>query len=128
METHRLLALVRLSPWIPARPGSPLFNAIGRIQQELADQLNKPSLRVLLDCKNVRRMSTHAVIMIREFNKWLKPFGSRMALCRVRADIKPGQTTRVRFVPNKRGRFPFQCDVFCGSRHEDMSGELVAVD
>src|SRR5438094_10452976 len=46
----------------------------------------------------------------------------------VRADIKPGATTRVRIVPNKTGRFPFQCDVFCGSGHEDMSGELVVVD
>ena len=46
----------------------------------------------------------------------------------VRADIKPGKTTRVRIVPNKTGRFPFQCDVFCGSGHEDMSGELIVVD
>jgi cytochrome c oxidase subunit II len=46
----------------------------------------------------------------------------------VRADIKPGQTTRVRIVPKKTGHFPFQCDVFCGSGHEDMSGELVVVD
>jgi len=46
----------------------------------------------------------------------------------VRADIKPGATTRVRIVPNKTGRFPFQCDVFCGSGHEDMGGELVVVD
>jgi len=46
----------------------------------------------------------------------------------VRADIKPGQTTRVRIVPNQTGHFPFQCDVFCGSGHEDMSGELIVVD
>jgi cytochrome c oxidase subunit II len=46
----------------------------------------------------------------------------------VRADIKPGATTRVRIVPNKTGRFPFQCDVFCGSGHEDMSGELIVVN
>ncbi len=46
----------------------------------------------------------------------------------VRADIKPGQATRVRIVPNKTGRFPFQCDVFCGSGHEDMSGELIVTD
>jgi cytochrome c oxidase subunit II len=46
----------------------------------------------------------------------------------VRADIKPGATTHVRIVPNKTGRFPFHCDVFCGSHHEDMGGELVVVD
>jgi cytochrome c oxidase subunit II len=46
----------------------------------------------------------------------------------VRADIKSGATTRVRIVPNKTGRFPFHCDVFCGSGHEDMSGELIVVN
>jgi cytochrome c oxidase subunit 2 len=46
----------------------------------------------------------------------------------VRADIKPGETTRVRIVPDRTGRFEFRCDVFCGSGHEDMSGELVVVD
>src|SRR5512143_1350829 len=40
----------------------------------------------------------------------------------VRADIKPGEVTRVRIQPEKTGRFPFECDVFCGSGHEDMSG------
>src|SRR5260221_4721778 len=45
----------------------------------------------------------------------------------VRADIKPGATTRVRIVPSKTGRFPFQGDVFCGTGNEDMSGELVVV-
>ena len=46
----------------------------------------------------------------------------------IRADIKPGEVTRVHLVPNKTGRFPFECDVFCGTGHEDMSGELVVVD
>ncbi len=46
----------------------------------------------------------------------------------VRADIKPGQVNRVRIVPNKTGRFPFECDVFCGSGHEDMAGELIVVN
>jgi cytochrome c oxidase subunit 2 len=57
----------------------------------------------------------------REHGFKLREFG-------VRADIKPGQVTRVRFVPNKTGRFPFQCDVFCGGGHEDMGGELVVVN
>ena len=46
----------------------------------------------------------------------------------VRADIEPGEVTRVRIQPEKTGRFPFECDVFCGSGHEDMSGELIVVD
>jgi cytochrome c oxidase subunit 2 len=46
----------------------------------------------------------------------------------VRADVKPGATTRVRIVPDRVGRFEFRCDVFCGSGHEDMAGEIVVVD
>jgi len=43
----------------------------------------------------------------------------------VDADIVPGQPTRVRLVPTKPGRFRFACNVFCGSGHEGMAGELV---
>ncbi len=43
----------------------------------------------------------------------------------LRADIPPDKPTRVRFVPEKAGHFPFHCDVFCGSGHEDMAGEIV---
>lgn len=46
----------------------------------------------------------------------------------IRADIKPGEITRVRIVPKKTGHFPFECDVFCGSGHDDMGGELIVVE
>src|SRR5215469_14611958 len=46
----------------------------------------------------------------------------------VRADLKSGQVTRVRIVPDRTGTFEFRCDVFCGSGHEDMSGEIIVVD
>jgi cytochrome c oxidase subunit II len=46
----------------------------------------------------------------------------------IRADLKSGQVTRVRIVPDRTGTFEFRCDVFCGSGHEDMSGEIVVVD
>jgi len=39
--------------------------------------------------------------------------------------IEPGRITRVRVVPDKAGAFPFHCDVFCGSGHEEMTGEIV---
>ncbi len=42
----------------------------------------------------------------------------------VRATIIPGQTARVRIVPNKVGTFTFHCDVFCGDGHEDMDGTI----
>jgi len=43
----------------------------------------------------------------------------------LRADVEPGASTRLPFVPDKVGTFEFHCDVFCGSGHEDMSGEIV---
>ena len=43
---------------------------------------------------------------------------------KVRATIIPGQTSRVRIVPDKTGTFVFHCDVFCGDGHEDMDGTI----
>lgn len=44
---------------------------------------------------------------------------------KIRTDIVPGMTTRLRFTPDRAGTFPFICDVFCGDGHEDMGGKLV---
>jgi cytochrome c oxidase subunit II len=42
----------------------------------------------------------------------------------LRAAIVPGQTTHVKFTPDKTGRFLFHCDVFCGEGHEDMDAAI----
>lgn len=39
--------------------------------------------------------------------------------------IEPGKITRVRLTPERSGTFAFHCDVFCGSGHEEMAGEIV---
>ena len=46
----------------------------------------------------------------------------------LRSDIPPDVITSLRFVPERSGRFGFHCDVFCGSGHEDMAGEIVVDD
>ena len=46
---------------------------------------------------------------------------------KVDTQIEPGDVTRVRIVPDKRGTFEFHCDVFCGSGHEEMTGQIVVV-
>jgi cytochrome c oxidase subunit 2 len=43
----------------------------------------------------------------------------------VRADIIPGQTSKVRVTLDKAGTFNFHCDYYCGSGHEGMSGQVV---
>ena len=47
---------------------------------------------------------------------------------KVRTDIIPGKVSRVHLVPDKVGTFPFVCDVFCGSGHEDMSGSIIVTE
>jgi cytochrome c oxidase subunit II len=54
--------------------------------------------------------------------------GFKVPALGIRADIKPGQVTRVRLVPQQAGHFAFACDVFCGSGHEDMTGEIIVVE
>ena len=46
----------------------------------------------------------------------------------LRADVDPGETARIRFTPNKTGKFTFSCDVFCGEGHEDMTGTIVVTE
>jgi anti-anti-sigma regulatory factor len=60
---------------------------IALVKSELYENLNRSNLRVLLDFKNVTRMSTAAVTMIDELSTWLRPWGSTMALCRVRREL-----------------------------------------
>jgi cytochrome c oxidase subunit 2 len=40
-------------------------------------------------------------------------------------EIAPDKSTLVRLVPEKPGTYPFHCDVFCGSGHEEMTGLIV---
>lgn len=51
--------------------------------------------------------------------------GFKMPDLAVRADIVPGQETRLALLPEKPGSFTFFCDVFCGGGHEDMDGTLI---
>ena len=43
----------------------------------------------------------------------------------LRADLEPGETVRVRLVPEKAGTFEFHCDHFCGIDHESMSAAII---
>jgi cytochrome c oxidase subunit 2 len=41
-----------------------------------------------------------------------------------RADIRPDKTQTLSLVPDRTGEFDFLCDVFCGTKHEEMSGKI----
>lgn len=51
--------------------------------------------------------------------------GFKMPELGLRAEIVPGQETRVPLTPPKAGSFTFFCDVFCGDGHEEMDGTLI---
>ena len=51
--------------------------------------------------------------------------GFKMPDLGLRADIVPGQETRLMINPDRPGRFVFLCDVFCGDGHDDMEGTLI---
>jgi anti-anti-sigma regulatory factor len=61
---------------------------IAMIKTELCDNLSRPNLRVLLDLKNVRRLSSSAMAMLTDVNRWLRHRGSTVALCRIRPELQ----------------------------------------
>ncbi len=61
---------------------------IALVKKEVFDNVTRPNLRVLLDFKNVQRMSSVAVEMIVEVYRWLRLRGSSLALCRIRPDLR----------------------------------------
>jgi anti-anti-sigma regulatory factor len=66
---------------------------IAHLKHELCATLDKPNLRIILDFKNVRRLSSNGVVMLREFCHWVAPKGSRVAFCRIRDEIRTAMTT-----------------------------------
>lgn len=61
---------------------------ISMMRTELCTRLTARNQRVLLDCKNIARMSTGAVQMLDQVYKWLRSRGTSMVLCRVRSDLQ----------------------------------------
>lgn len=43
----------------------------------------------------------------------------------IRSDIPPKKVTKLQFVPQKPGTFPFHCDIFCEGGHEGMTGTII---
>jgi len=73
---------------------------IAATKKALCDNLNRNNLRVLIDLKNVRKLSSNAVSMLGEFHRWLRPWGSTLALCRIRPELESALSMfRVEEVP-----------------------------
>ena len=68
------------------------------------------------------------VPVVLEFTSLDRLHGFKCPALGVRADIKPGQVTKVPLTPQKVGDFEFHCDNFCGSGHGNMSGMFHVVE
>lgn len=60
---------------------------LAHLKKEFQENLNARNLRVLLDMKNVRRMSSSAVTLFADLSHWLRQQGGTMALCRARPEL-----------------------------------------
>jgi len=61
---------------------------IALIRKEIQDHVDRPAMRILLDFKNVRRLSTGAVKMLVDLYRWLRGQQSRLALCRLAPELQ----------------------------------------
>jgi anti-anti-sigma regulatory factor len=64
------------------------------VKRELFSQLRQPHQRVLLDFKNVRRLSTTVADMILDLRRYLRTLGSSLALCRLKPELHPALEAR----------------------------------
>ncbi|HVK14693.1 MAG TPA: FHA domain-containing protein [Gemmataceae bacterium] len=60
---------------------------LAMLKRELQENLKGANLRVLIDMKHVRRMSSQAAVMFGEVRRWVGRAGGRMAVCRLRPDF-----------------------------------------
>ncbi|MGA3173458.1 MAG: cupredoxin domain-containing protein [Syntrophorhabdales bacterium] len=68
------------------------------------------------------------VPVVLEFTSLDRLHGFDCPALKIRTDIRPGQVSTVRFVPDKVGTYLFHCDNFCGTGHEGMRGTIKVVE
>ena len=56
------------------------------------------------------------------------PHGFNLPDFNVRRDLVPGKSLELNFTPDRKGRFTYLCDIFCGDGHDRMSGVMVVAD
>jgi cytochrome c oxidase subunit 2 len=109
------LGLASIATYVAAQPAQPKEKVI-RIEAKRFDY-TPGELTLKKGEPVILELTSRDVLM--GFN--LPDFG-------LRADMVPDKVTRVRFVPDKTGSFTFLCDIFCGTKHEEMNGRLTVVE
>jgi anti-anti-sigma regulatory factor len=83
IATERGFTIVKINDTKLVEPSEIAF-----IKKELCENCNRNNLRVLLDCKNLERVSSAGLAMINDFRQWLRGWGSAMAACRVKSELR----------------------------------------
>ncbi len=68
------------------------------------------------------------VPVVLEFTSLDRLHGFSCPGLKIRGDVRPGQVTRVRFVPEIARPYLFHCDNFCGTGHEGMTGTITVTE
>lgn len=68
------------------------------------------------------------VPVILEFTTLDRMHGFSCPQLNLKTTIEPGKKAQISFVPDKTGEFDFECSVFCGEGHENMTGKIVVKD
>ena len=111
MSVVLVLGTVATAAWVAAQP------------KELVIRVSAKKFAFTPDTIKLKK----GVPVILEFTTEDVLMGFNVPDLKLRADIVPGQSTRVRIVPGKVGKFTFFCDIFCGTGHEEMTGMISVV-
>jgi cytochrome c oxidase subunit II len=110
-----------------------LFTSVGHAAEVGAPPVSQAEQVIHITAKKFEYNPSEIILkkgvpVVLELTSLDRVHGFRLTEFGIRADIKPGEVTRVRLVPQETGRFTFACDVFCGVSHEEMAAEIVVVD
>lgn len=101
--------------------------AIGAVNAKAKERLIKIQAKKFKYTPNRIILKTGQPVVL-EFTSVEFIHGFNIPDLKIRADLPPGQPTKVRFTPDKAGEYDFLCDNFCGTGHEEMSGKIIVKD
>jgi cytochrome c oxidase subunit 2 len=116
MRAWLLLSLLLSAAPNPEPPASPVPPAQEKVIQVTAERFKFTPAVIEL------KVGQPVVLELTTLDR---KHGFQVPDLKIDESIEPGKVTRIRIVPDKAGTFAFHCDVFCGSGHEEMAGEIV---
>jgi cytochrome c oxidase subunit II len=105
--------------------------ALGGVMNAQGAGRHKPKERVIrIQAKKFSYTPNEIIVkegesVVLEFTSLDFMHGFSVPDLKIRADLPPGQATRVPLPSVKAGIYDFLCDNFCGSGHEQMSGRII---